>query len=146
MQPKNKKILVCGATGTIGQGLAFALARYIRHILYGVAPWDLTTMLGVPLVLCAVAAVAALRRVRDAEEQEPERFAEFNGRIDAASERLVELRARVAAASRRQAAQLEDLAVAELAARQRRVTAYLSQARYALAASYDRAALAEAQP
>lgn len=89
---------------------------------------------------------AALRRVRDAEEQEPERFAEFNGRIDAASERLVALRARVAAASRRQAAQLEELAVAELAARQRRVTAYLSQARYALAASYDRAALAEAQP
>ncbi|MGD8977306.1 MAG: hypothetical protein PVG91_06850 [Gammaproteobacteria bacterium] len=88
----------------------------------------------------------ALQRVRNAEEQEPGRFAEFSGRIDASSARLVALRERIAAATRRQAVQLESLAVAELTARQRRVTAYLSQARYALAASYDRAALAEAQP
>jgi hypothetical protein len=60
--------------------------------------------------------------------------------------RLGALRERVNRATQRQAAQLENLAVEELTARQRRVTAYLGQARYALAASYDRAALAEATP
>lgn len=92
------------------------------------------------------AASASLQRVRAAQDEEPARFTEFNHRIAEAAERLGSLRERVAQASQRQAAQLESLAVAELTARQRRVTAYLSQARYALAASYDRAALAEASP
>ena len=88
----------------------------------------------------------SLQRVRAAEDEEPTRFSEFNQRIQTATVRLDALRARVGEATRRQAEQLEDLAVAELTARQRRVTAYLGQARYALAASYDRAALAEATP
>ena len=93
-----------------------------------------------------VEAGASLQRVRSAEAGEPARFTEFSARIDGSAARLEILRERVAVASRRQAAQLESLAIAELTARQRRVTAYLGQARYALAASYDRAALAEVQP
>jgi len=57
--------------GVVGFAAAFALARFIRHILFGVAPWDLMTMLGVPLVLCAVAAVAALIPARRASRVNP---------------------------------------------------------------------------
>ena len=92
------------------------------------------------------AASVSLQRVRAAEDEEPARFTEFNHRIAEAAVRLGALRERVNRATQRQAAQLENLAVEELTARQRRVTAYLGQARYALAASYDRAALAEATP
>jgi hypothetical protein len=88
----------------------------------------------------------ALGGIRLADAAEPVRFEDFGVRIATAGERIAAMRQRVDAALRRQAARLEALAVDELTARERRVTAYLGQARYALAASYDRAALAEAGP
>lgn len=87
---------------------------------------------------------AALTGIREADTVEPLRFETFGTRIGAAISRLAELRLRIVGATERQATRIEALAVGELSARQRRVTAYLGQARYALAASYDRAALAEA--
>jgi hypothetical protein len=88
----------------------------------------------------------ALGGIREADTTEPLRFEDFGTRIAWAGERLAAMRLRLDAAFQRQAARLEALAVGELTARERRVTAYLGQARYALAASYDRAALAEAGP
>ena len=57
--------------GVVGFAAAFALAQIIRHVLYGVSPWDLTTMLGVPFVLSIVAAVAALIPARRASQVNP---------------------------------------------------------------------------
>ena len=62
---------VVGVGGIVGLAAAFALAQVIRHVLYGVGPWDLATMLGVPLVLGTVAAVAALIPARRASRVNP---------------------------------------------------------------------------
>lgn len=51
---------VVGIGGAVGLAAAFALTHLSRHVLYGVGPWDPITILGVPLLLCCVAAVAAL--------------------------------------------------------------------------------------
>lgn len=84
-------------------------------------------------------------RIDGARSLAPEQFDGFDTRISAAAGRLAVLRERVDKATRDQAGHLEGLAVAELQARKARVTAYLAQARFALAASYDRASFAEAQ-
>ena len=62
---------VVGVGGIVGFAVAFALAHLIRHVLYGVAPWDLVTMIGVPLVLSFVAAVAALIPAHRASQVNP---------------------------------------------------------------------------
>ena len=62
---------VVAVGGIVGFAIAFALAQLIRHVLYGVGPWDLVTMLGVPLVLSSVAAVAALIPARRASQVNP---------------------------------------------------------------------------
>ena len=62
---------VVGIGGIVGFAVAFALAQLIRHVLYGVGPWDLTTMIGVPLVLSLVASVAALIPARRASQVNP---------------------------------------------------------------------------
>jgi ABC-type antimicrobial peptide transport system permease subunit len=62
---------VVGLGGIVGFAVAFALAQLIRHVLYGVGPWDLTTMIGVPLVLSLVASVAALIPARRASQVNP---------------------------------------------------------------------------
>jgi predicted permease len=49
-----------GIGGLVGLAVAFGLAQLIRHILFGVAPWDPITIVGVPIVLACVAAAAAL--------------------------------------------------------------------------------------
>jgi len=51
---------VVGIGGAVGLAAAFALTYLIRHVLYGVGPWDPMTIVGVPLLLCCVAAAAAL--------------------------------------------------------------------------------------
>ena len=43
----------------------------IRHVLYGVGPWDLATILGVPFVLSCVAAGAALIPAFRASQVDP---------------------------------------------------------------------------
>jgi predicted permease len=62
---------VVGVGAVVGLAAALALAQLIRHVLYGVSPWDLTTMLGVPLLLSFVAAVAALIPARRASQVNP---------------------------------------------------------------------------
>ena len=83
-------------------------------------------------------------QIKDADVLAPAGFESFEDRIAAAAGRLDSLQQRLRLASAAQTEHLEHLAVVELQARRERVSAYLSQARYALAASYDHAALAEA--
>jgi hypothetical protein len=69
-----------------------------------------------------------------------ERLAPLARRIDQSAVRADALQSRTRQLIAAQRDELESLALAELARRQNRVSAYLDQARYALAASYDRAA------
>jgi ABC-type antimicrobial peptide transport system permease subunit len=62
-----KNTLTLTALGVgIGLILAFALSRALSGMLYGVAPTDPVTFVGVPLVLAAVALIAALVPIRRA--------------------------------------------------------------------------------
>jgi predicted permease len=49
-----------GIGGAVGLATAFLLGQLVRHVLYGVGPWDLATILAAPFVLGCVAAAAAL--------------------------------------------------------------------------------------
>ena len=51
---------VVGIGGAVGLAATFGLTHLVRHALYGVGPWDPITIIGVPLLLCCVATVAAL--------------------------------------------------------------------------------------
>ena len=82
--------------------------------------------------------------VTEARENAPLDFVEYETRIAAMSQRVADVRARVAAAADAQDRHLQRLAIVELEKRKRAITGYLSQARFALATMYDRAALAEA--
>jgi putative ABC transport system permease protein len=57
----------------VGIGLlaAFALSRMISSFLYGVSPTDPLTFVGVPLLLCAVAAIASYIPARRATRVDP---------------------------------------------------------------------------
>ena len=70
----------------------------------------------------------------------PATFEGFDGRIDAAAERVETLLARVETDHARRFDELRALALEELRGREQRVAAYLGQARFALAAAYDQAA------
>jgi predicted permease len=63
--------------GTAGLAGALALARLLRHLLYEVGPWDPMTILGVPLLLGCVAAVAALIPARRASRVDPVRALKY---------------------------------------------------------------------
>jgi hypothetical protein len=89
---------------------------------------------------------ARIDKVEKVCAAEPPRFDEFANRIDIASQNLRALRSRTTAVMLAQSEYLGDLAITELMARQERVADYLGQARFALAASYDRAAVAEVLP
>ena len=91
-------------------------------------------------------AAGHVQAIRAVGAEEPARFSAFDDRIAAAVRRLETLRRRTSSVILAQSRYLEDLAVVELVERRERVTEYLSQARFALAASYDRAAVAEASP
>lgn len=71
---------------------------------------------------------------------------EFAGRIVALQPRLASLEERVAAVRQRQGEYLAALAVRELEAQKARLAEYSVQARYALAALYDRAAASALPP
>ncbi len=87
-----------------------------------------------------------VREIGEADVRAPAGFAGFDARIMEAAGRLDSLRMGLRVATVAQTRQLENLAIAELQARRQRVEGYLSQARYALAASYDQAAIAGAIP
>ncbi len=62
---------VVGIGGIVGLATAFGLAQLVRHVLYGVGPLDLATILGVPFVLSCVAAGAALIPALRASQVDP---------------------------------------------------------------------------
>ena len=74
-----------------------------------------------------------------AQREEPLRFDRFARRIAAINPQLQVLIPRVAGLSREQRTEAQDIAVAELIGQQQRITAYTTQARFALAQLYDRA-------
>jgi len=86
------------------------------------------------------------RAVTEASANVPQRNDEFAGRIEALRPRVDSLGVRVAALRAKQGRYLADLAIRELEAQQARLREYSVQARYALAALYDRATAAAVAP
>lgn len=70
----------------------------------------------------------------------PSGFEGYDDRIDAAAARVDRLLARVETDHARRFGELQALVLVELESREQRVSAYLGQARFALAAAYDQAA------
>lgn len=83
-------------------------------------------------------------QVKKARDDWPEQFAAMTKRIGGLSPRLAALEARTGELIARQRGFLRKLAVGELQAQQARLTTYRVQARFALAALYDRASAANA--
>ena len=86
-------------------------------------------------------------RVRDAalakaQREEPAQHDRFAARIRALAQQIQALIPKVAALTNEQQAQVQELAVAELQRQQERLAAYTTQAQFAVAQLYDRAALA----
>jgi len=79
-------------------------------------------------------------------EEVPATFEGYAARIDALAPRIDALQARADGAVDAQGGALQMLALAEVAAQKKRLGAYLTEAQYALAAVYDRAAHAGEQP
>ena len=79
-------------------------------------------------------------RVRTARDEWPEQFAGQSARVAALSGRVAQLQATTDSAFVRQQAWLQSIAVEELAAQRNRLSTYMVQARFSLAAIYDRAA------
>ena len=76
--------------------------------------------------------------VRQARAVMPSNTGAFAGRVTAVSERMDQLQQRLAALSERQNRYLQALAIRELQAQKRRIEVYQIQARYELAAIYDK--------
>ncbi|MEO0365248.1 MAG: hypothetical protein AAF265_07095 [Pseudomonadota bacterium] len=89
-----------------------------------------------------VGAERARLAVDDARVNEPARLLDFDDRVGNLTPRIDTMLARVEATIERQRAFLDGLAVDELRAQQERLDTYTVQARFALAAVYDRATAA----
>jgi hypothetical protein len=76
--------------------------------------------------------------VRQARAGMPSNTGAFAGRVTAVGERMDQLQQRLAALSERQDRYLQALAIRELQAQKRRIEIYQIQARYELAAIYDK--------
>jgi hypothetical protein len=84
--------------------------------------------------------------VATARDTWPQEFASLTARIAALEPRVEALRATAQATLAKQRAFVQGIAVAELEAQRERVDTYLVQARFALAAVYDRAAADAGRP
>ena len=82
----------------------------------------------------------ARRQVDDSMQKQPLEFQAFDARVYGLEPRIEVLKMRVGDAMAEQRAFLQAIAVGELQAQQRRLDTYTVQARFALAAIYDRAA------
>jgi hypothetical protein len=82
--------------------------------------------------------------LEQAQQETPRLFAAFHERIRALTPRIAQLRLRTQDLSRAQEAHLGELAIAELRLQQERLTAYLTQARFAVAQIYDQSSGQEA--
>jgi hypothetical protein len=78
-----------------------------------------------------------------AKQQSPDRFAEFETRIDAASPRIERLLAQADMALGEHQQYLAELAGEQFDQHKQRLTAYLTEAQFALASAYDQSALAQ---
>jgi tetratricopeptide (TPR) repeat protein len=88
----------------------------------------------------------ARRKVDDSMTRQPSEFRAFDGRVYGLEPRIEALKMRVEDAMAAQRVFLQAIAVGELRAQQRRLDTYTIQARFALAAIYDRATtVAEAE-
>ena len=87
-----------------------------------------------------VEAQRARRQVDDSMHKQPDMFRAFDERVYGLEPRIESLKMRVGDAMAEQRAFLQAIAVGELQAQQRRLDTYTVQARFALAAIYDRAA------
>jgi hypothetical protein len=85
-------------------------------------------------------------RLRVARESVQAGTGSYRDRVGAAGVRLAELRQRLEATRQLQSRHLTQLAVRELTAQKDRLAAYQVQARFALAAIYDRAATSRTVP
>jgi len=89
----------------------------------------------------------ARRQIDEAMRREQLLFADFNTRVEGLSPQIDRLKARVEEALGKQRSFMEGVAVEELQAQKERLNTYTVQARFALAAIYDRAAtLGDAAP
>jgi len=82
----------------------------------------------------------ARRQVDDSMNRQPDTFRAFDQRVYGLEPRIETLKMRIGDAMAEQRAFLQAIAVGELQAQQRRLDTYTVQARFALAAIYDRAA------
>jgi tetratricopeptide (TPR) repeat protein len=133
-----------------------AAARDRYRVLRGLVRWQLEAGYSERMwaqrkalrALDAALAEAHDRRERliALREEVPATFEGYAARIDALAPRIDALQARADGAVDAQGGALQMLALAEVAAQKKRLGAYLTEAQYALAAVYDRAAHAGEQP
>jgi hypothetical protein len=93
-------------------------------------------------LMTATARSAALR---DAQAQAPREFDGFARRIEQARPRIEQLRARVEASMLAHERYLKDIAIARFGEHANRLRAYLTEAQFALASTYDRLSYVESQ-
>ncbi|MEL7185765.1 MAG: tetratricopeptide repeat protein [Pseudomonadota bacterium] len=93
-----------------------------------------------------VEAQRSRRQIDQTIALEPERFDRLGGRVYGLAPRIESMKMRVEDTLMNQRAFLQEIAVGELQAQKQRLDIYTVQARFALAAIYDVAATAEANP
>ncbi len=123
-----------------------AKARWLQGVLYWQIQtdyksrlWDLEKQLQT-LETSVDAAVAKHQQVGEALDNVMASFAGYDQRIEAVRERIIKLIERIERSRNDARAVLQRLALDELEARRQRLVSYRSQARYALARSYDQVA------
>ena len=84
--------------------------------------------------------------LEQAQRETPNRFRAFGEKIEALAPRIARLRARAQELARAQENYLGELAIAELRQQQERLASYLTQARFAVAQTYDRSSDGSASP
>ena len=93
-----------------------------------------------------VEAQRSRRQIDQTITLEPERFNRLGDRVYGLAPRIESMKMRVEDTLMNQRAFLQEIAVGELQAQKQRLDIYTVQARFALAAIYDVAATAEANP
>ncbi|MBT8088397.1 MAG: hypothetical protein KJO46_10185, partial [Gammaproteobacteria bacterium] len=148
-----RRIAAIEATPALQSDIPEAVAARDRiRLLKGVMQWDLQRDFKErlwrsrrDLRQTAEALLATQRSRRQIDQSmrlEPQRFDEIGARVDGLAPRLESTRMRVEDALARQRAALQSIAVGELQAQKQRLDIYTVQARFALAAIYDIAAMA----
>ncbi|MDE1997939.1 MAG: hypothetical protein KGI52_03315, partial [Burkholderiales bacterium] len=84
--------------------------------------------------------------ISNALQQEPDRFARLDGRVVALKSQVDDALNRTAELTQEQRNLMQGIALSELSRRKSHLTAYLTQARFAVASLYDQAASGTAQP